>query len=125
MYKHAINVCHLNVFHLYKKVQDINVMLSSVANKVHVLGLSETRLDDRIEDYHISINNYTIIRRDKRSDKQTGFAAYVHDSICQQIKIRKDLQYKEIEDLWLEIKQDKAIPFLICYIYRNPAATTN
>ena len=116
----VLNVCYLNVYHLYNKVIDVNHMLNSFQNTTHILGLSETRLNENKEDKNISINNYSIIRRDKQFDKDTGLAAYIHNSIKQNIIRRQDLEYKEIEALWLEIKHEKSVPFLICFIYRNP-----
>ena len=116
----VLNVCYLNVYHLYNKVLDVNHMLNSFQNTIHILGLSETRLDETKDDKNISITNYSIIRRDKQFDKHTGIAAYIHDSIKHNIKRRHDLEYKEIEALWLEIKHEKSVPFLICLIYRNP-----
>ena len=112
MYNHALNICHLNVFHLYNKVTDINVMLNTSPNKIHILGLSETRLNDSIDNDLISINNYRIIRRDKQFDKHTGIIVYTHDSIYQHVKIRKDLEYKEIDVLCLEVKRNKSTPLL-------------
>ena len=111
----------MNVYHLYNKVPSVNLLLNY--HNVHILGLSETKLDDKISDSCISINNYTIIRRDKQLAKHTGLAAYVHDSIYANIKIRHDLEHREIEALWLEIKKEKSIPTLICFIYRNPIET--
>ena len=47
--------------------------------------------------------------------------AFIHNSISKNVKHRQDLNHKEIECIWLEIKQSKTIPTLICFIYRNPA----
>ena len=123
MKNHNINVCHLNIFHLFNKLPDINVLLSKQKKSIQILGLTETRLDHRIDDYDISINNYTLFRRDKKQERHTGIAAYVHNAISNQVRRRMDLEYKEIESLWLEVKHEKNTPLLICFLYRNPTCT--
>ena len=123
MKNHKINVSHLNIFHLFNKLPDINVLLSKQKNTIQILGLTETRLDDRIDDNNISINNYTLFRRDKNHERHTGVAAYVHNTISNQVRRRLDLEYKEVESLWLEVKHEKNTPLLICFLYRNPIAS--
>ena len=123
MKNHNINVCHLNIFHLFNKLPDVNVLLSKHKKSIQILGLTETRLDHRIDDYDISINNYTLFRRDKKQERHTGIAAYVHNAISNQVRRRMDLEYKEIESLWLEVKHEKNTPLLICFLYRNPTCT--
>ena len=48
---------------------------------VHLFGSSESRLDGRITDNLISINDYTVVRRDSGYPLHTGLALYVHKSI--------------------------------------------
>ena len=120
MKKQEINIAYLNLYHLFNKVASVNVLLSSALKGTHIIGIGETRLKEYMDDNQLKIENYSIIRRDKTHDKHTGIAAYIHNSIYHNVKRRPDLDYKDIETLWLEIKQEKSIPSLICFIYRNP-----
>ena len=120
MNKTQLNIAYLNLYHLYSKVIKVNELLISTLKDTHILGISETRLKDYMDNKQLHIENYSIMRRDKNEDGHTGIAAYIHDSIYKNVKRRTDLENKDIETLWLEIKQEKSIPSLICFIYRNP-----
>jgi hypothetical protein len=37
-------------------------------------------------------------------------------------ELRSDLEWEDIESIWLEIKLDKQKPFLVGYIYRPPSS---
>ena len=58
----VLNLCYLNVFHLKNKVPDVTLLIKSLQKQVHILGLSETRLDYKIDDKQLEINNYKINR---------------------------------------------------------------
>ena len=121
MDKNVINICHCNIYHLYNKLPSVCHMINTHHKKIHILGISETKLKDHHRDENIQINNYSLIRQDKRHEYHTGMVAFIHNSISKNVKHRQDLNHKEIECIWLEIKQSKTIPTLICFIYRNPA----
>jgi hypothetical protein len=115
---------HLNVFHLYNKLPDVCLLLNESPN-IHILGLSETRLDSRITNEMLLIPNYQIIRRDASQNGETGLALYVHNNVFQFVKRRPDLESSVIECMWVEIKYSMLPPLLIGYVYRNPASTYN
>ena len=121
-----LNIGYLNTYHLFNKVTDINVLLTTKLKGTHILGIGETKLKQKkkkkkkIHDTQLSIDNYKIIRRDIEKKGDTGIAIYVHNSVYNKIKRRHDLESKNIESVWLEIKNEHSIPNLICFIYRNP-----
>ena len=51
----GLRVGHLNVYHLLNKVPDISSFLNIEHPCLHLLGLSETRLDYRMSDESIAI----------------------------------------------------------------------
>ena len=63
-----LNIGYLNTYHLFNKVTDINVLLTTKLKSTHILGIGETKLKQKkkkkIHDTQLSINNYKIIRRD-------------------------------------------------------------
>ena len=123
MSKNKLTINYLNVYHLFNKVHEINVELTKKSQTIHILGLSETRLDDKIDDSNVEIQNYVLLRRDKQIEGHTGLAVYIHNSILQFTRRRHDLESKEVESVWLEVKIKTSKPFLICFVYRNPRAT--
>ena len=86
-----IRLGFFNVFHLAKKVDELNIHLNKAA-PFHIFGLNETRLKDHHDDKILHIPNYIIHRRDKTpsSELHTGIAAYVHTSIQHLVYRRKD-----------------------------------
>ena len=117
------HIGHLNVYYLPNKIADVSVLLNNKPN-MHILGLSETKIkhtDDHITDDILSIPNYRIVRRNAEYQGETGLAVYIHHSIKNNIKRRKDLEPTTVECIWFEIKYAKSTPFLVGFIYRNPA----
>ena len=104
-------------------MDDIKVQLLKPKKLTHVLCISETHLEDKMDDNSIEIPQYTFIRRDKQHALHTGLVIYIHDSICKNIKRRHDLEINCIESIWLEYKQSKTTPLLVGFIYRNPDET--
>ena len=85
-----------------------------------LLALSETRLDNTFTDSAVSIDGYTLIRRDliRRCRGGGGVAIYVCNVI--DFKIRSDLSDPDLEFLCIEIQKPRARPFLISNWYRPP-----
>jgi hypothetical protein len=115
-------IAHLNVYHLYKKLPDVCLLLNEPPN-IHLLGLSETRIDSHITDDMLAIPNYNIIRRDAVHFGQTGLAVYIHDDLSQFVIRRSDLESSQVECIWFEVKYSMSPPLLLGYVYRNPAST--
>ena len=57
--QHGLTIGNLNVCHLKNKIDDVNVLINGHQDKVHIFGISETRLDEDIDDSIIQINNYS------------------------------------------------------------------
>ena len=49
----GLRLGRLNVYHLFNKVPDISSFLNNEHSCIHLLGLSETRLDYRMSDESI------------------------------------------------------------------------
>ena len=122
--KSSSSICigHLNVYHLYNKCTEVSLLMQKLA-PIHLFGISESRLDARITDNLISINDYTVLRRDSGHPLHTGLALYVHKSIENSVRRRLDLETEAIECIWVEINDSKTKPLLVGYVYRNPASS--
>ena len=64
MSKDALNVCHLNVNHLYNKVPGVAHLINTQNDTVHIMGITESMLDERMDNENLAIRNYSVIRRD-------------------------------------------------------------
>lgn len=114
-----IQVTHVNIDSLRNKVTDVSVFANQ--QTCHILGVSESHLNDNISDATLKIPNYTILRRDAAGrEGHTGIAVYIHNSILPHVKRRADLESKDIESFWLELKPDKSAPVYVGFVYRNP-----
>ena len=49
MNKTKLNIAYLNLYHLYSKVIKVNELLISTLKETHILGISETRLKDYMD----------------------------------------------------------------------------
>ena len=118
-----LNINHQNVCYLIGKMDDIKVQIQTPTKIIHILCISETHLEEKMDDKSIELPQYTFIRRDKQRTLHTGLVVYIHNSVCKGIKRRHDLESDCIECIWLELKQNKSTPLLIGFIYRNPNET--
>ena len=118
----GLRIGHVNVYHLYNKVQDVCMLLTK-SPYIHLLGLSETRLNSSVGDESLSVPNYTLLRRDGAHRGQTGMGLFVHHSIVHTTKRRADLESERVECMWVEIKHSPSSATLVGYVYRNPAVT--
>ena len=99
----------------YMKFEEIESQLIHTM-KADILCVSETWLDQSISDLDIEIVNYAIHTHD-RNRHGGGVAIYVSDSLA--VSRRPDLEYDDIESVWLEITTDKKKILLASY-YRPP-----
>ena len=116
---------HLNIQNIKSgtKLDELRVLLSKDP-RIHILTLSETWLNDNWTDSMISIDNYSIIRRDRStSTNGGGTLIYIHNSI--QFTVRNDLTTNHLlECICVEISIPYTAPFLVINIYIPPSANT-
>ena len=115
------HIGHLNVFHLFNKVADVNSFIQK--ERLDILGISESRLHSNISDDSIGIPGYDIIRRDGVESSHTGLVIYVNHKLNDSVHRRPDLESSHIECIWLEVKCSANSSLLLCILYRNPAST--
>ena len=120
----GLRIGHFNVYHLFHKAADVSLLLNQSSQLPHLFGISETRLDSRIDNISIRVPNYCVMRRDSFQTPHTGIALYVHQSIAMIITRRRtDFQSVGVECVWVAINDLKS-PSLLGCIYRNPASPT-
>ena len=101
-------------------MDEIKILLNSQEN-IDIFCLSETFLTNEFSDAELNIPNYDCARKDRQSHGG-GLIIYTKSNLpC---SCRYDLEINHIEMLWLEVRHNKQKPFLICYCYRPPSATS-
>jgi exonuclease III len=117
----GLQIGHANVYHLCNKLHDVSRLLSETPS-LHLLGLSETRLNVH-DDKQVAISNYNFFRKDAKRTGQTGMGIYVHNEILKFITRRPDLEPENVECMWIQFKRsEKDSPLLVGFVYRNPAS---
>ena len=117
----GIHICHLNVHYLYSKLDEIKILLHE-QKLMDIFCLGETFLNDQYLDSELTIPNYNFIRKDRQSNGGGLIIYYKTDLACIR---RVDLEINNVEILWLEVRNNKQKPFLLCYVYRPPSATSD
>ena len=110
---------HINIQGVSNKIDQVRLLLESDSNHIHVLGLSETKLNAmHLESFFQVTGFQKPFRREREINSGGGLLVYVKDGIC--ANRRTDLEHENLECLWLEIKPIKSKPFLLGNIYRPP-----
>ena len=115
----GLKIVHLNIQSMINKIDHIELLLHD--NQIHILCLTETWLDDNIDNSDISINGYNVCRLDRNNgESHGGIVCYVRNDIS--FKHNSDLNDNDIEALWVEINLPKTKPILVGTVYRPPSA---
>ena len=117
----GLHICHLNVHYLYPKLDEIKILLHE-QNNLDIFCVGETFLNDQYSDSELTIQNYNFIRKDQQSHGGGLIIYYKTNLACIH---RVDLESNNVEMLWLEIRNNRQRPFLLCYVYRPPSATSD
>ena len=116
----GLRISHLNIRSLYNKLDEIRYIV--IESDIDILCMSETWLDDSIQNSELHIPGYVIERHD-RNRTGGGVIIYIKDSII--YKLRNDIATTSniVENLWIEIVSSKhAKSHLISCMYRPPSA---
>ena len=111
----GFRIGHINIQGLNNKIDQVRFMLSSEKNRIQIFGLSETKLQNFHPDNIYEINGYQKpFRRDRQKNQGGGILLYVENGVA--CKHRPDLEHKQLESIWLEVKPKKSKPFLVGHI---------
>ena len=110
----GLKIGHLNVCTIIKNLEEIESIL--VSSKIDILTISESRLDGTVQDSEISINGYTILRKD-RNRNGGGVLMYIRNSI---IFNTVEQFINDLEILCIKICLHKQKAFHLAVWYRPP-----
>lgn len=114
----GLKVFHQNFNGLYFKIDILWILLQETLKDIHIFGITESHLNESIEDKELHIAGYDIVRNDGKQGSGSGVCAYIRNDLSWQR--RPDLEYSKIEAIWIEIFIPKSRPILICFMYRPP-----
>lgn len=109
-------IMHLIVRSLLLKMDEIRHRLAG-STPPAIVGFSESWLDGTVSDGEIHIPGYKAYRKD-RNRKGGGIVVYAAENL--KVNRRKDLEYKDLEMVWLEVRHKSSKRALIGVVYRPP-----
>ena len=106
----------LNVNSLITKIDEIRLLVKN--EKIDILAINETKIDHKIDDRLISLEDFSLCRYD-RSRQGGGVALYVRNTV--RFKPREDLPNKSLELICIEVEPPNSNPFIAIAWYRPPS----
>ena len=96
-------IINTNVRSLPNKIDDLNTVINS--NHIDVAVTTESWLNDDIPDQAVSINGYTLFRKDRKGRTGGGVACFVKSSLT--VHHWTELQDEDVESVWLTVRSHK------------------
>ena len=118
--KKSTLISHLNIRSLRGKHDHLKYLLLNTP--FDIFSLSETWLDKSITNAEMSIDGYSLERRDRNSTGG-GVACYIKSDVT--YRRRSDLECSNLEILWLEIINNGSSSMFVAVIYRPPDSTSD
>ena len=115
----GLKIAHLNIRSLRHKSDSLRLE-GLDSNMIDILTLSETWLDESIQDFEISLPGFVCVRKDRIGAKKGygGVAIFVRVGLP--FRVRYDIDVGQSECLWIELTRAKCKPTIICSAYRAP-----
>lgn len=88
-------------------------------NDIHVLAITESRLDSSITDWQVHVDGYNLIRKDMNQN-WGGVAMYIQNHLP--FKNRDDLTMNHLEAIWVQTHLPYQKPLIIGCAYRPPCS---
>lgn len=118
----GLKLAHLNVRSLKSirnnTIDQVRSLLEG--QSIDVFAVSETWLNSEVSDAEVSIDGYTLYRKD-RGSRGGGVAIYIKSSISHNLCVELTND-SDIEAVWLLVKLAHRKPFKVCCVYRPPSA---
>ena len=118
-------ILHMNVQSLLSKRCDKVHYLKELAieEKVLILTLTESNLNNSIKNSEVNIENYVIFRGDRENGKKGGGVInYIHESVASQCQLVCSGTNKYVEYLFIHLRK---LEIYLITIYRSPITQVN
>ena len=112
-----LKISTLNICSLRRKIDDLERVLHE--EEIDIICVTETWLDDSINDGEIEIPGYCVHRRDRLGRRGGGVCIYATNDIP--VNPRSDLESNNVEAVWIEVQGKESV--LVGCLYRPPHET--
>ena len=89
---------------------------------IHIMGINETKNPPSLPDNIISVDGYSIIRKD-RNESGGGVTVYIHSSF--NYEVVDTLPENSLELICIKVIHKVAQPFFVLIWYRAPSSTVD
>eukprot|EP00112_Aurelia_sp_Birch-Aquarium-sp1_P007092 Seg1774.4 transcript_id=Seg1774.4/GoldUCD/mRNA.D3Y31 product="hypothetical protein" protein_id=Seg1774.4/GoldUCD/D3Y31 len=117
-------ILHGNVRNLQSNFVHISSLLG-IYPDIDILGLTETHITGDPENESaqalLQIPGFTFLNRNRPTGKGGGVGTYLSNKMC--FDRRNDLEYADIECIWIEVTCRFAKNFLVCCMFRPPSSS--
>ncbi|XP_048580414.1 uncharacterized protein LOC125561124 [Nematostella vectensis] len=114
-HKKELLIAHLNINSIQNKFEELCKIIKDL--QIHVMFISETKIDSSYPDSQFSMAGYSLYRNDRKKGGGGIMALISTALVKKRLKINKN--YKTVETLAFEIKTNKG-NMVILGIYRPP-----
>ena len=115
----GLRIGYLHINNARNKIDDIVTILHNSGNHFHVFCFAESRLSSQVADSEMQVAGCNILCLDPTGLKTTGLLLYFASSMnC--IRLH-GLETHGVESMWLKVSIKHSKPFLVGFVYRNPA----
>ena len=121
-----IRIAHLNVRSIKNRQHFILTKELVMKNDFDIFTISETWLDNTVQDLEVEITTYNIYRLDRLNKSGGGVCAFVKN--CYKVDCLNELSNisnNGFHQLWLKIQARNCKSFLVCSAYRPPNVSLN
>ena len=98
----------------------------AIEHNLQIIGIAETWLNSHVGDGEISINDFTMYRKDRscvKLGKGGGVLLYIHNSLFS--SACTELNNFKSESIWCNVWLDKTTEIVIGVCYKSPNADVN
>ena len=113
----GLHVVNLNIQHFLPKFDEIRIILHE-NRQIDIFGFSESFLTDNVPDKNIIIPGFKFERKDSENKAGGDIVVYVKDYLT--YTRRYDMEFSNIESIWLQINTDGNAQILVNCTYRPP-----
>ena len=116
-----LTIAHLNARSLKCRDHFVLVKETIVDNKFDVFTISESWLDNSVNDLEIEVPDYNLYRIDRQNKKGGGICAYISRNY--KTELIRDISHVTslgFHQLWLKVQVKKLKSFVVCTTYRPP-----
>ena len=114
-----ILLCHLNINSIQNKFEELVALIRKL--KIHIIFISETKIDSTYPDSQFAIPGYTLYRNDRKKGGG-GILVYISTLLpCRRLKITRT--YKTLEPLAVEIRLG-TFEMIVIGVYRPPKSVS-